>query len=86
MLVWLLIPFFSSIEFAHVLELLETDFYKQALAKFQPQDFVDAGIAVPEIAIQNFQAILEHEAAHTQLYVPQLPFPPHFINVICHTA
>jgi hypothetical protein len=56
----------TVIKFAHVLELLETDFYKQALAKFQPQDFVDAGIAVPEIAIQNFQAILEHEAAHTQ--------------------
>lgn len=67
------------IEFAHVLELLETDFYKQALAKFVPQDFVDAGIPVPDIAIQNFQAILDHEAAHTLLYVPVL-FHRHFIN------
>jgi hypothetical protein len=53
-------------KFARVLEELETDFYKQALAKFVEQDFIDAGIALPAIAVQNFQAILDHEAAHTQ--------------------
>jgi hypothetical protein len=53
-------------KFAEVLERLETQFYQEALAKFVEQDFIDAGIAVPEIAVQNFQAILAHESAHTQ--------------------
>jgi hypothetical protein len=46
------------------LEQLETDFYKQALNKFQPADFTAAGISVPDVAIQNFQTILAHESAH----------------------
>lgn len=58
------------IEFAEVLERLETQFYQEALAKFVEKDFIDAGIAVPKIAIQNFQDILAHETAHTALYVP----------------
>jgi len=53
-------------QFAHVLELLETDFYQKALAKFVAKDFTDAGIAVPEVAIQNFQDIFAHEGAHTK--------------------
>ena len=53
------------LQFAEVLERLETEFYRQALDKFVEQDFLDAGINVPEVAIQNFQAILEHEIAHT---------------------
>ena len=68
----LLIPLcFSYIEFAEILEQLETEFYKQALAKFVPKDFTDAGITLPEIAIQGFQSIFAHEGAHTLLYVPQ---------------
>ena len=62
--------FYFYLEFAEVLERLESQFYTEALAKFKPQDFIDAGIAIPEIAIQNFQAILDHENAHTLLYVP----------------
>jgi hypothetical protein len=54
------------LQFAEVLERLESDFYTKALAKFSEQDFKDAGITVPAIALQNFQAILEHETAHTQ--------------------
>lgn len=55
----------TVLKFAHVLEQLESDFYTKALAKFKPQDFVDAGILVPDVAIQNFQDILDHERAHT---------------------
>lgn len=68
-------PFFSFVEFAEVLERLETQFYQEALAKFVEQDFKDAGIAVPQIAVENFQAILEHETAHTLLYVPSVSSP-----------
>jgi len=54
------------LQFARVLEELESEFYKEALAKFVPKDFTDAGISIPDIAIQNFKAILSHETAHTQ--------------------
>jgi hypothetical protein len=54
----------AVLKFAELLEQLETEFYTQALAKFQPQDFTTAGISVPDVAIQNFQSILEHERAH----------------------
>ncbi|KIM25177.1 hypothetical protein M408DRAFT_220890 [Serendipita vermifera MAFF 305830] len=54
----------AVLKFAELLEQLETEFYKQALAKFTPQDFTTAGISVADVAIQNFQAILEHETAH----------------------
>lgn len=53
------------LQFAEVLERLETQFYQDALDKFVEQDFLDAGINVPDVAIQNFQSILEHEIAHT---------------------
>lgn len=67
-LVYLLIQLvFFYVEFAEVLEQLETEFYNQALNKFKDQDFKDAGISIPNVAIQNFQAIAAHEKAHTQL-------------------
>jgi len=53
-------------KFAEVLERLESQFYQEALAKFVEKDFIDAGIAVPKIAVENFQAIFAHETAHTQ--------------------
>jgi hypothetical protein len=57
----------TVLKFAEILEQLETEFYKEALAKFtDPKNFTDAGIAVPEVAIQNFRAILSHEDAHTK--------------------
>lgn len=55
------------VEFAEILEQLETQFYTQALAKFQPSDFTAAGISVPDVAIQNFQDILAHETAHVAM-------------------
>jgi len=55
------------LEFAELLEQLESNFYTQALNKFQPEDFTAAGITVPDVAIQNFQDILSHETAHVAL-------------------
>jgi hypothetical protein len=52
------------LQFAEVLERLEAQFYTEALDKFQDQDFVDAGIAIPDVARQGFQGILDHENAH----------------------
>lgn len=52
-------------EFAHVLEQLETQFYTQALQKFVPQDFIDAGFSDPMLPIQQFMAIQNDEATHT---------------------
>lgn len=54
----------AVLKFAELLEQLESQFYKQALNKFQPADFTAAGISVPDVAIQNFQSILVHESAH----------------------
>jgi len=57
----------TVLKFAELLEQLETQFYTQALAKFQPADFTAAGISVPDVAIQNFQDILAHETAHVAI-------------------
>jgi len=57
----------AVLKFAEVLEQLETQFYTQALQKFVTQDFIDAGISVPDVAIQTFQNIMSHEAAHVQV-------------------
>lgn len=64
-------------EFAEVLEQLETEFYTQALSKFVANDFTVAGISLPDIAIQNFQGIQSHEAAHVQVLVSSLTSPPY---------
>lgn len=53
------------IEFAHVLEQLETQFYSQALAKFQESDFIAAGFSSAQVPIQQFTAIQSDEATHT---------------------
>lgn len=53
------------LRFAEVLERLETQFYQEAIDKFVEQDFIDAGFPLADVAIQNFQSILEHESAHT---------------------
>ncbi|KAH9049257.1 ferritin-like domain-containing protein [Lactarius deliciosus] len=52
------------LQFAHVLEQLETQFYQQALAKFQPSDFTAAGFTSADIPAQQFTAIQSDEAAH----------------------
>lgn len=47
-----------------MLEDLETQFYSQALAKFQASDFTAAGFSDPNIPIQQFTAIGSDESTH----------------------
>ncbi|KAG8863722.1 hypothetical protein FRB96_007559 [Tulasnella sp. 330] len=54
-------------QFAGVLELLETDFYTQALAKFKSSDFTDAGFANVDVPIEIFQGILNDESTHSSV-------------------
>lgn len=55
---------FVHIEFAGVLEDLETQFYSQALSKFQASDFTAAGFSDPNLPIQQFTAIGGDESTH----------------------
>lgn len=52
-------------EFANVLEQLETEFYKQALAKFKESDFTGAGFVSASVPVEQFTKIAENEATHT---------------------
>jgi len=52
------------LQFAGVLEQLETQFYTQALAKFQDSDFTAAGFSDVQVPIQQFTAIQSDEATH----------------------
>lgn len=54
-------------EFANVLEQLETQFYTQALQKFQESDFITAGFTDAQIPIQQFTAIQSDESTHTTI-------------------
>ncbi len=58
---------YPLLEFAELLEELETNFYTQALQKLRAQDFVDAGFSVAQIALDNVNGIMGNEAAHAQL-------------------
>jgi len=53
------------LQFANVLEQLETTFYNQALAKFQASDFTTAGFSNAQVPIEQFTAIAKDEATHT---------------------
>lgn len=53
--------------FADVLEQLEASFYTQALAKFQSQDFLDAGFSSSTVAIEQFTAIQIDESTHSSV-------------------
>jgi hypothetical protein len=55
------------LQFAHVLELLETQFYTEALQKFKEKDFTDAGFTMAGIPIQQFQTIVDDEASHVSV-------------------
>jgi hypothetical protein len=52
-------------QFANVLEQLETEFYAQALQKFQDSDFQAAGFSSSLIATQTLTTIQSDEATHT---------------------
>lgn len=51
-------------EFAGVLEALESEFYKQALAKFQDADFTSAGFGNVNISKESFSVIANDESTH----------------------
>ena len=57
-------PFLSCPDFAFVLESLETEFYKQALAKFQSSDFLSAGFSSADLAVQQVTTIGIDESTH----------------------
>ena len=52
-------------EFANVLEQLETEFYSQALQKFQTSDFTAAGFSDASVPVQQFTNIQFDESTHT---------------------
>jgi len=52
------------LQFANVLEQLETNFYTQGLQKFQSSDFSAAGFSSPDLVIQQLQAIMSDENTH----------------------
>jgi len=54
----------TVLQFANVLEQLETAFYSAALAKFQASDFTAAGFPSATIPAQEFTAIQSDEATH----------------------
>ncbi|KAB5595382.1 Cytochrome b2 (L-lactate ferricytochrome C oxidoreductase) [Ceratobasidium theobromae] len=55
----------TVLKFANVLEQLETEFYKQALAKFKESDFTGAGFVSASVPVEQFTKIAENEATHT---------------------
>lgn len=59
--------FDGLLAFADVLEQLEASFYTQALAKFQAQDFLDAGFTSSTVAIEQFTAIQIDESTHSSV-------------------
>lgn len=55
----------TVLKFANVLEQLETEFYKQALAKFKESDFTAAGFVSASVPVEQFTSIATDEATHT---------------------
>lgn len=62
-------------EFADVLEQLESEFYKQALAKFKDSDFATAGFSSSQVAIEQFTVIQEDESTHSTVLQVCKPYP-----------
>ncbi|KAG6829681.1 hypothetical protein H0H92_003799 [Tricholoma furcatifolium] len=54
------------LQFADVLEQMESTFYSQALSTFQTSDFITAGYSSSQLPIQQFQNIQSDEATHSQ--------------------
>lgn len=53
------------LQFADVLEQLETQFYSEALSKFKESDFTSAGFPNAQLAIEQFLSIRDDEAIHS---------------------
>lgn len=54
----------SAAEFADVLEQFESQFYQQALQKFQTSDFTSAGFVDAQVPVQQFTQIQLDESTH----------------------
>ncbi|TFY73227.1 hypothetical protein EWM64_g10785, partial [Hericium alpestre] len=52
------------LQFANVLENLETQFYTQGLKKFSESDFAAAGFTSAQIPVEQLTAIMQDEATH----------------------
>lgn len=61
-------------EFADVLEQLESEFYKQALAKFKDSDFTSAGFSSSQVAVEQFTTIQEDESTHSTVLQVRTPY------------
>lgn len=57
----------TVLQFAFVLEQLETQFYQQAIQKYQPQDFTNAGYSSADVAVEQLKQIQSDEATHTSV-------------------
>lgn len=55
------------LQFANVLEQLETSFYTAAIKKFQAQDFLNAGYTSAEVAVEQLSNIVSDESTHTSV-------------------
>lgn len=53
------------LQFADVLEQLETQFYSEALSKFKESDFTSAGFPNAQLAIEQFTSIRDDEVIHS---------------------
>ena len=65
---------FAHIEFADVLEQLESQFYSEALAKFKESDFIAAGFPNAQLAVEQFLSIQVDEATHSLALRVRLQF------------
>jgi len=54
------------LQFAEVLENLESTFYEQALSKFKDSDFTSAGFLSGQLPVEQFKVIQADEAAHAK--------------------
>ena len=61
------LPKLSLIDFANVLEQLETQFYTQALNTFSDSDFIAAGYVDSQLPSQQFQVMQGDESTHASV-------------------
>jgi len=60
------------LQFANVLEQLESQFYSQALQKFQASDFTSAGFSSAQIPMEQFTSIFSDESTHSTVLQGQI--------------
>ena len=67
-----------SLEYANVIEQLESSFYSAVLAQFNDSDYTDAGFFSATIPIQELTAIQSDEAAHVTALQVRINFRSYF--------